>query len=376
MKIGLITTLDTNIGDDFIRQGIINVINAKHCPAPEYLTVNKHRPLSIYDKKISKSLGRMFDYMEHDRLLRRVSLRGETLTSKLFKCFTTDTLAEVNHVIECGMPVLYPKCNLSNWARIIWPNAVFPRTDKIPFTILAAGSCYPWEKREQILDSFAASSDGRYALTLAKYAKKIAVRDRLCQELFTAVGAQSALLPCTAFLAGCHHLADQDDGIVYVNFMEGGGHFDWGQGVDPQAWRRAFMEVLRRIRTDLKVVWIAHNQKEKVLAQTLAKADEVLLPTTPEAYFTATARGTISLCNRLHASVALAGLGIPGVAVGTDTRMLMVENLGLKACYVKDACDADHLYENLQACLVNRATRRAQLLQLQATTLTTYQQYV
>ena len=124
--------------------------------------------------------------------------------------------------------------------------------NKIPFTILAAGACYPWETRGQVLDSFAASSDGRYAHSLARHARKLTVRDLLCQELFKAVGAEATLLPCTAFLAGCHHLADQDDGIIYVNFMEGGGHFHWGQNIDPMTWRQTFLEVLRRVRADLR----------------------------------------------------------------------------------------------------------------------------
>jgi len=376
MKFGLISTQNTNIGDDFIRQGIINVLLAKYAANCELLVVNKHRPLDIYNNKASELFGKVFKYMEHNRWLYRVSHTSEAMTSKLFKLFAPDILIDVNYVIECGMPVLYPKCNQANWARIIWPNAVFPRVNKIPFTILAAGACYPWETRGQVLDSFAASSDGRYAQNLVRHAHKITVRDALCQKLFKAVGSDPALLPCTAFLAGCHHLADQDDGIAYVNFMEGGGHFEWGQNIDSMVWRQSFLEVLRRLRTDLRVVWIAHNEAEKTLAQSLAKDDQVIMPRDPMEYFSATNRGTVSLCNRLHASVALAGMGIPGVAIGTDTRLLMVENLGQHALYVKDACDADYLYQKTMDCIVNRNTKRENLLKLSRDTLAVYADYI
>ncbi|MEI7766673.1 MAG: hypothetical protein WCJ97_04445, partial [Phycisphaerae bacterium] len=122
--------------------------------------------------------------------------------------------------------------------------------------------------------------------------------------------------------------------------------------------------------------WIAHNEAEKTLAQSLAKDDQVIMPRDPMEYFSATNRGTVSLCNRLHASVALAGMGIPGVAIGTDTRLLMVENLGQHALYVKDACDADYLYQKTMDCIVNRNTKRENLLKLSRDTLAVYADYI
>ena len=49
MKIGLITTINTNIGDDFIREGILNAL--KHLrPDSEYrfVLINKHSPWDLY----------------------------------------------------------------------------------------------------------------------------------------------------------------------------------------------------------------------------------------------------------------------------------------------------------------------------------------
>ncbi len=40
---------------------------------------------------------------------------------------------------------------------------------------------------------------------------------------------------------------------------------------------------------------------------------------TPQEYFEAVTTAKAALCNRMHAAVGLAGLGIPAIAVGSDT---------------------------------------------------------
>lgn len=51
MKIGLISTINTNIGDDFIRQGIcllLKKVFKNH--EIEFININKHTPLTVYPK--------------------------------------------------------------------------------------------------------------------------------------------------------------------------------------------------------------------------------------------------------------------------------------------------------------------------------------
>jgi hypothetical protein len=49
VRIGLITTIDTNVGDDFIREGICLVLQEVFKGHEiEFVPVNKHQPLTVY----------------------------------------------------------------------------------------------------------------------------------------------------------------------------------------------------------------------------------------------------------------------------------------------------------------------------------------
>jgi len=58
--------------------------------------------------------------------------------------------------------------------------------------------------------------------------------------------------------------------------------------------------------------------------------------------------------------VALAGIGVPSIAVCTDTRLLMVEAFGLPGIYVKDATPG--MLEGLAEDLLERRADEAERL--------------
>jgi hypothetical protein len=365
MKYGLISTLNTNIGDDFIRQGVIAVLEGV-TSGNVYEVVNKHRPLIAYQNTFSRLADTLAQSLEQKRFVYRYAANFESVVSRVLSRLGTNSFASCGAIVECGMPVLFPHCHRMNWTHVLWRDLVWRHSATIPNYVLAAGSCYPWESREACVAAFSRTPEADFARKLIAHTRFIGVRDELCGRLFAELGGQPVVLPCTAFLAPEPFRQTHDAGILYVNFMEGGGHFDWGQGADRSAWRRAFLEVIRRLRSQLRVVWLTHSKTEENLARELGPDDLVLRPQTPAAYFQATAQGTVSLCNRLHASVALAGLGIPGVAVGTDTRLLMVQNIGQNALYVKDACDPDRLHTLMLGLIAQRTAESQRLINLQS----------
>jgi hypothetical protein len=73
----------------------------------------------------------------------------------------------------------------------------------------------------------------------------------------------------------------------------------------------------------------------------------------------------------MHASVALAGMGIPSVAIGTDTRLLMVKRLGLPFFPVKEA-SASALESTVEGLLLRRGEEEERLLALREETWQTY----
>jgi hypothetical protein len=73
----------------------------------------------------------------------------------------------------------------------------------------------------------------------------------------------------------------------------------------------------------------------------------------------------------MHASVALAALGIPSVAICTDTRLLMVAELGLPTFYVKDV-NENILEQEIEKGAKTLRTEQERLLALQRETWQSY----
>jgi hypothetical protein len=238
---------------------------------------------------------------------------------------------------------------------------------------LGAGSCYPWEKQpHQVSDE----RDALYLRKILEYCRITTVRDKLAQHLFETLGQYCPLLPCPALLAGRPIINRQTNGdFVVINFMEKGGHYDWGQNIDPMVWRSTIREVIEKIRKHHQVLFLCHDKKEYSLASELDPTVPRFLPKDFQEYFFVLSRAKVGLCNRLHASIALASIGIPSVAVGTDTRLLMVETVGLPYFYVKEAT-VEKLEEALQHLLINREKERERLFMLREQTWNQYVEIV
>ena len=117
---------------------------------------------------------------------------------------------------------------------------------------------------------------------------------------------------------------------------------------------------------------IAHNQKEMEIARQLWPDLPRTCPAGPPEYFETARDAAFGIFNRMHASVSLAGLGIPSVAVGTDSRNLMVENVGLPVLFVKEATTS-RILTAIADLLRHREKESRRLLDLRETTLREYE---
>lgn len=370
MRIGLITTLNTNIGDDLIREGICLVLQASfqrhHI---EFVPVNKHHPLSVYPNwhpvhlaQVSRSLPRgsslMSSFLEH-------------VASKLKRSrFDTCDL-----IVQCGAPVLWPNCHQCDWAVPLWHHVVGRLSHRMPVLNLAAGSCYPWERQPMLIT---APKDAEYLRAILGYCRLTTVRDALAKHLCSTLGVDTPLIPCSALLAARNYagkIQHHAHGMVLINYMRGGGHYDWDQGIDPTDWREVVKNLISRLQTRHKIAFLCHDETEWDLAGELDSTIPRLWPKNPQEYFTMVSEATVALCNRMHASIALAGLGIPSIAVCTDTRLLMVDAIGLPVMYIKEA-HADSIEEKIETLLATRRQERERLLAVQSATWKDYIQRI
>jgi hypothetical protein len=190
--------------------------------------------------------------------------------------------------------------------------------------------------------------------------------------LFKSIERDAELLVCSAFLAPTgENPLNGDEAPILVNYMHVGGHYDWGQQINPDQWKSTFAELICRLSKRHRLVLLCHNDDELRLAERLFPDLLRCCPRTLPEYFDFVSKAKGAICNRLHACVALAGLGIPSVAVGTDTRLLMVKFLGLPCYYVKEAAPAQ-IEESIELLLNGRRNEHERLFELKRTTFLRY----
>jgi hypothetical protein len=364
MRIGLITTLFTNIGDDFIRDGIcrllLDVYSGKDI---QFIYVNKHHPFTAYPRWHPIHVARIAG---HSPLVRKYFTDiSETIFSKIGMSYFDDC----EMIVQCGAPVYWPDCHANEWAGPLWKDIIGRLHEKIPVLNLAAGSCYPWERQPVKIDN---PKDALYIRSLLDYCRITTVRDQLSYNICESFGYNVPLIPCTAFLAGMGKVANLNaNSPILLNYMSGGGHYDWKQVIDPKKWERTFKDLILRLGKRHKLAFLCHDEKEHRVAAEIDSTIPRLFPRTIQEYFECISDAKYGICNRMHASVGMAGIGLSSIAIGTDTRLLMVSQLGLKTHYVKDV-GADMLEEEIEMSLKFLPDEQERLLSLQQETRRKY----
>ena len=361
MRIGLITTLNTNIGDDFIREGICLILwKIFQGRKIEFIPVNKHRPMTVY---------RAWHPCHWIEGLPRGRVYGYPIVGKLFHKFGFSRFDDCDLIVQCGAPVFWPGCHRCEWAEPLWRQVVGRLCERIPVLNLAAGSCYPYEQQPTHVSD---PLDTRYLKDILSFCRLTTVRDVLARDLCASIGIKVPHICCTALLAAKDYNNNHENGkFVFINYMSGGGHFDWDQGIDGVFWQNTIKTLIKRMRTRHKLAFLCHNKKEYDLSGQMDATLPRIWPKTIQEYFSSVSKARVVLCNRMHASVGLAGLGIPSIAVGTDTRLLMVDALGIPCYYIKDV-ELEQLEDGLEYLMSIRSRERERLLTLQSETWNRY----
>ena len=306
---------------------------------------------------------------EITRYLPKGRSRARRLIERIAPKVRSSHFDKCDMIVQCGAPVFWNGCHLCEWAEPLWHNVVGRLSQRIPVLNLAAGSCYPLEHQPLVVDD---TRDADYLRAILGYCRTTTVRDTLAQRLCDSVGTQVPVIPCSAFLSGKNHEgAANDDGIILINYMTAGGHYDWGQKIDAALWRKTVKTLIGRLQRRHKLAFLCHDKNECNLAKEMDAAVPRLSPKNSQEYFAMVSRAKGAVCNRMHASVALASLGVPSVAVCTDTRLLMVDTLGLPCMYVKEA-NVESLESRLEDLLSHRSQEKERLVALRTKTWDQY----
>lgn len=281
MKLCLFTSLNTNVGDDFIREGILNLLK-KADISFEYTTINKHDPESLFD------------------------FEGK------------NKVKDSDFTILCGTPVFWSingstsyNCDWIDW---FYKDNIFSGNDKL--IILAAGSCHSLDcKIEQLCSKDLELKD--FTEKIAKKAKFISTRDFVCRDLLNYYGIPNKLLFCTA-LNCIEQMQDTSPDAKYISvtLMENFGHF-----VDFQMFAIKFREILNEIRNHGPIKFICHDQKELDFALQNKQSNDIIFHSENYThYYNAFEDVILHISCRVHGSILASSAIVPNINIITDTR--------------------------------------------------------
>jgi hypothetical protein len=153
--------------------------------------------------------------------------------------------------------------------------------------------------------------------------------------------------------------------------MRLGGHFDYRGEMDSAKWVQVMQQVVRNFEADYRIEFLCHGDQEMELAEQVWPSFPRFRPETPSAYFEKCRSAAAAVVNRLHAAVSLSGLGIPCIAIGTDTRLGMTREIGIPSLFAPDV-SGETLTQELRTLLNERALRSKELLSCRENTFSAY----
>jgi hypothetical protein len=247
-KISLISTIGTNVGDDFIRYGIMSLLEGSF-GSSQFITINKHNPMTMTPFPISLPpfLGRSLE-----SLVPVNKARDVLLTSDL--------------VIHAGTPLVWCSpsakmhCSLSKWRASLYSKRLCTFLN-IPYLILGAGSCQP--RHADAFSTEICSECGYYLKALHRRSAVFSVRDSVLSRIMTNASLVHSLLPCPSIFARDYFsIAPRDPSYGVLNFMSNAGPFYTSEWGGRSGWISTIVELHKALSKDRKIVFACHNKKE------------------------------------------------------------------------------------------------------------------
>lgn len=240
----------------------------------------------------------------------------------------------------------------------------------VPLIDVAVGACFPMERGAQRLED---EADRRFYATALEFCRMITVRDVVARAVVRDLGFDPPLIPCAAIATGRvfergHQLSG---GHVVINFQRLGANTDWGQGVDPKAWLCTMQEVISDLGKRHALMILAHNEYERRLAGMLAPQLPCHLPKTTDEYADVISAAKVGIVSRIHAAIPLAGIGVPAVVVGTDTRLGTAVQVGLPTMFVNKATP-EWIVDSVEALVASAAQEHERLISLREAAISQY----
>ena len=336
-RVCFITTIRHNVGDDFVREGILYLLH-KHYGSVRASLIHKHLPITTRPE-FSWIHGRKWDAWL-DGYKQSLALRLTNKVDSLLPIFPwSDRMLQCDVLVQSGAPVYWahaPKDCRNNewWGPLIerrWVKAAAGR----PFLNLAGGTCQKWGSDGSEFAERPATLE--YIRRFFDLASLTTVRDELSVQVVALAGRSVESVPCASlFAVNRLEIMPEQGQYVVLNYMRGGGHFTFGQPVDTAGWEAKFLSFAGKLSRHYRCVVVCHDIRELNTAKRLFPGMELFYSEDYVDYLRCYAAARFGIMNRVHGAIALASLGKPAVVVGSDSRAQTAEMIGLRSVFVHD----------------------------------------
>ncbi len=315
IKVAFLTTIRHNVGDDFIRDGIVYLLQ-KILGNFEQILIHKHEPLrpgpAVFRYPGARRLWKLLDKPRVDKYFDQINAADIT--------------------IQSGAPVYWlsrsHNSTMAEWTQPFWYDRVSKIYREKPVLNIAAGSCIGLD--DTVDRMLAHNGMVRFIRDIHRYCRLTTVRDTLAHELLNRLGLKNLLLPCTALFSRALYGKNSPGTYFVINYMPLGGHYSLGQPYSPKEWQAWLLELAGIAEKQHPVIWACHDLHELQATQKLGVPDDKI-------FYSADYRDYVKfyadcaggVFNRIHGAMVLASYGRPSLVVGTDTRMKMAELIGI-----------------------------------------------
>lgn len=346
-KATVITTVNHNVGDDFVREGITYLIE-KIVGDFDFRLIHKHLPVTVRDN---------FEWLHTQGVaaaLAKLPRVREEHVSKLIDLLPLnpeqDKVLYTDLLIQSGAPVYWcipggSGSHMNEW----YTPLIKRRYDKIqsgvPLLNIGAGTCQPYHS-----DGSEFQDDPECTAFIKEFfslSNVTTLRDSLSRDVLRNLGLDAPVIPDPSIFARERlGIEGKEPQFIVLNFMSLGGHFEFGQDLNEKKWKREFISFYRSLSQKHPVRIVCHNEKERdEVEQILPEADYFYeRPQTAGGYLDFYSRAKFYIGCRVHGAYATASFGRPAFVIGTDTRAKMTKEIGLENAFVNEV-DEDMLTE-------------------------------
>ena len=313
-KIAIITTIKHNIGDDFVREGIIFLLR-EYFGEIECYNIHKHIP---------ETVRKGFSGIRNKKI--------NSILSKLPSPKIFDKILSSNILIQSGAPVFWchhkTHCADNEWYQPLITHRYLKIKNKTPFLNIGAGTCQQYNSDEN--EFLKCAKCRKYINELTKLTKITIVRDKLAKKLLNKMGIEVKLLPCPSiFAANNLKISPQKPEYVCLNYMPIGGHYDFAKNIDSKRWEKIFRSFYNHIKNKYRCIFVCHDQKELKVVKNIDANARTFFSKNHKDYLKLYSRAKCGIINRVHAGFAIANFGRPSFIIGNDSRVKMVEEIKL-----------------------------------------------